>query len=173
MTIGKIIKNKVITIHSTGTVQQAANLMYENHVGTVVVVNKRTPSKNVFIGKETTLGIVTDRDIALAYGKNETMASDYPVVKVMTKNVVMCSPNDGIYATISKMRQNGIRRMPVINSDDHLMGIIESDDLLLSLSEELGELSDIVSNENMNENKIKRPIMEGSQLRSIFRTTLY
>ena len=91
MSLKKILKKDVITMPETGTVREAAKLMYKHHIGTVVVVDKQKPSKKIPIG------IVTDRDIALAYGKSQKLASDYSVKKVMTPNIVICSPDEGIY----------------------------------------------------------------------------
>jgi CBS domain-containing protein len=166
MTLRKIIKTKAITIPVTGTVKEAAKLMYKNHIGTVVVVDKSKKSKAIPIG------IVTDRDIAIAYGKVPELASDYSIKKVMTSSVVMCSPEDGIYQTIVKMRQNGVRRMPVIDSNDELVGLIASDDILMLLGEELSDLSQIFSSEKMKESKTIEPQKRGTQLKAGSRANL-
>lgn len=161
MSLEKFIKSKAVTISTTGTVKEAANLMYTHHIGTVVVVDK---TKSL---KEIPVGIITDRDIALAYGKMPKLAPDYPIKNVMTRNVVLCGPDDGVYQTITKMRQNGVRRMPVVDKLDQLVGVITSDDLLMLIGEELNDLSQILASETNNEKNIKNPLTKGAQLRSI------
>ena len=64
------------------------------------------------------------------------------------------------------MRKNGIRRIPVVDKKDHLVGIVASDDLLMLLGKELNDLSQIITTETGKEAQIKRPMKKGVQLRT-------
>ncbi|MBT3981678.1 MAG: CBS domain-containing protein [Bacteriovoracaceae bacterium] len=166
MTLKNVIRTDVEAIVTTGTVKEAAALMYQNHVGSVVVIAKLNGVR------KTPVGIITDRDIALSLGKNKRFDSNFSVLDVMTPNVVVCTPEDSIHQTIQKMCQNGIRRIPVVNNRDDLVGIVTSDDLLKHVGEELKDLSRIISSEIGKENHMKQTFEKEVQLKSYSRATL-
>lgn len=158
MALKDIIQKDVTAIKSTATLKDVAKLMYQNHIGAVVVVDKMNGVR------KTPVGIITDRDIALSLGKNGKLDPNCSVKEVMTPNVVMCSPEDGIYETIHKMRTNGIRRIPVVNKKDQLVGIIASDDLIKLLGSEINDLSQIITLETEKESHVKKPVNKKKQL---------
>jgi len=158
MALKDIIQTKVIAMGKDETIKQAAQLMYNEHVGAVVVVDK----KNGVLG--TPLGIVTDRDITMCLGKNGKLDTNRPINEIMSPNVIVCSTEDGVYETINKMKANGIRRIPVINKQDSVVGMLSSDDLIQLLGTELSELSQILTNETNREKNIHPQIKSEDQI---------
>jgi len=89
---------------------------------------------------EIPVGIITDRDIVVrvvAEGKS----LDTPVEEVMTKNVIVAHENDQIRDVIKIMREKAIRRLPVIDDNGNLSGIVTFDDIFVELADEIFNLS--------------------------------
>lgn len=77
------------------------------------------------------VGIVTDRDICLAVGFRPLPAAGIPITDVMSKKVYACTPDDDMAAALQTMRSRKIRRLPVIDKNGHLQGILSMDDIVL------------------------------------------
>ena len=73
----------------------------------------------------------------------------------MSDDLLTAIDADDVYETIERMRQRGIRRVPVVSRDGALAGIVSADDLLAFLSEEMGELSRIASHQQNQEKHAK------------------
>ena len=74
-------------------------------------------------------GIVTDRDILLRCVACEKDAKAIPVSEIMTCNVCTCKTNDDMTNAETKMSQNQIRRLPVCDNENHVVGILTLADL--------------------------------------------
>lgn len=148
MALKDILKKEVTLVTSEANIMEAAKLMHQKHVGAIVVVDKLNGSRG------TPVGILTDRDITLALGQQGTLDPETSVKKIMSQNVIVCSQDDGISETISKMCKNGVRRVPVIDKKDQVVGIISSDDLYQLLAKEIHELSKILETELDKESRI-------------------
>ena len=147
MTIGKICNREVITVQRDATVLHAAVLMRQYHVGDVVVIENR---KN----KTVPIGIVTDRDIVVELVATELDCKVITVGDIITKLIVV-KDSAGVFEAIQLMVNKGVRRLPVVDDDGGLVGIITLDDLLLLLSKELATLTKLaaklVTREQKNE----------------------
>ncbi|HEY9791797.1 MAG TPA: CBS domain-containing protein [Candidatus Obscuribacterales bacterium] len=105
------------------SVQAAAIIMRELSVGVVPVIDSDDSQKLV--------GVVTDRDLCMdvvAEGKNP---ADTKVGDCMTTELITCHPNDDIEQVAHMMQQNQIRRVPVVDDDFHLKGIVSMADIVL------------------------------------------
>lgn len=149
MPVGEICNREVIIVQRDTTVHDAAKLMRQHHVGSVVVVEDRK-------GVKVPVGIVTDRDLVV-----EIMAPDL-VQMVITAGDIMApklstvKDSTGIYEAIQYMRGEGVRRLPVVDSKGGLIGILTLDDMLELLAEELLELSRLVKHEQKKESVNRR-----------------
>jgi CBS domain-containing protein len=135
MSIKNLCKTKVVTIEKNTTLKDASQLMRQKQVGCVVVTEG-------FTGKETPVGIITDRDIALALGAS-VQTENLFVSHLMLYHPITVRVQDGIFETIVKMRENGVSRLPVINDDGTLYGLVTSHDILSLLAEEMRSLAKI------------------------------
>lgn len=126
-TIETFVK-KVITVLPGESLSSVARAMDQHNVGAVVIVENRKP-----------VGIVTDRDLALHLGARGLL-SQTPVVKMMTTPVKTASRDDGVFDATQAMMAFGVRRLPVVDDDGYLIGLVTLDDLLRVLSGELSTL---------------------------------
>jgi CBS domain-containing protein len=150
MPIKSVCTTKVVTIQKGATLQDVSNLMQKYHVGSIIVTEG-------FNGKRTPLGIITDRDVALALGPSPR-PKEIKVEQIMQSVPITAEENDGIYETIFKMRKNGVKRLPVVHDDGSLMGIVSADDLLGLMGEEITNLSKINEVQIRNEQGVKIPV---------------
>jgi CBS domain-containing protein len=117
-----------ITVRASESLWQAARVMYEAGVGSVIVVDE---SGRV-------AGILTSRDILrlLALG---VAARNPPVGDVMSVNVVTASRDESLGAIAERMREAGVRHVPIVDSEGRPLGIVTQTDLLRYLVDCLGK----------------------------------
>jgi CBS domain-containing protein len=138
MGVGEICSREVVFARRNESVGQAARLMREHHVGSVVVADERN-------GRRYPVGIVTDRDIAVgvvALGQDPEKRN---VESAMPAELVCVRESDGLGRAVALMRAQGVRRLPVIDAAGGLVGILSADDVLEVLSEELYCLAGMVA----------------------------
>lgn len=148
MRIGDICTSDTICCTRDETVQGAAMLMRRHHVGDLVVVD--TGGGNV------PLGILTDRDIVLAVIAPGLDPASLLAGDIMSDDLLTASESDDVYETIEHMRLRGIRRVPVVDGQGNLSGIVSADDLLEFLAEEISELSRIGSWQQSHERRVRQ-----------------
>ena len=144
MTIATICNREVITVQRDATVLHAAMLMRQYHVGDVVMIENR---KN----KTVPIGIVTDRDIVVELVATELDCNVITVGDIVISKLTVIKESAGVFEAIQLMASKGIRRLPVVDDEGGLVGIITLDDLLLLLSKELAALLKLVALEEKNE----------------------
>jgi CBS domain-containing protein len=81
------------------------------------------------------VGVVTDRDIALALAEHETDLAGTPVESLMTKAVVTIAVADSVDAAVETLGGHGVRRLLVVDSEGRLVGVLSWADLAPHLSE--------------------------------------
>ncbi len=144
MAIGELCNREVVVVGVDTTIAEAARLMREHHVGDLVVV--RTEG-----GKRVPIGIVTDRDLVVevvAPQLNEALVS---VDEIMGSEIVTVHEDIGMFEAIRYMRDKGVRRLPVVDKQGGLIGILTLDDLIGLLAEELNELARLMERERKKE----------------------
>ena len=108
-----------ITINRDEPIEKAAQLMYENRIGSVLVVDEE--------GK--LVGIVTERDMiyAIVGGK---VGKKLPVWEIMTENPITTTPDELLVNAIEKMRDAKIRHLPVVDREGRPVGMLSMRDVL-------------------------------------------
>lgn len=149
-TIGGICVRDVVSTTRDTTVAEAAKLMRENHVGSIVVVEQMNG------GKRLPVGIVTDRDIVVEVVAPGLDSETITVGDIMGAELVTVRENEGLLETMEIMRFKGVRRIPVVDAGGELLGIASIDDLLEVLAEEMTELAKIVARERAHEAQARR-----------------
>lgn len=147
MSLGKICDRNVVVVPENATVRDAAKLMRRRHVGDLVVVERD--------GHRTPIGIVTDRDIVLEVVAKDIDGEHLRVSEIMSKDLVIADEHDGISETIQLMRKKAIRRIPVVNNERALIGLVSMDDLLEVLAEEMTTLSKVSPRERAHEARVR------------------
>jgi CBS domain-containing protein len=144
MAVGEICNREVVIAEKTLSVRRAAELMRSHHVGDLVVVEERD-------GRKHPAGIVTDRDIVVEVVAAGVNPEALRVGDVMGPEVATVRESEGLFEALRYMRDKGVRRMPVVDRDGGLVGILTLDDLLSLLTEEMTELVKLVSHERQRE----------------------
>jgi CBS domain-containing protein len=120
MKVSDIMTRDVRLLKPDQTIREAANLMAEINAGALPV------SEN-----DRLVGMITDRDIvirAVAQGR----PLDTKVVAVMSKEVLYCFDTDELEDVSRNMGKAQVRRLPVVNADKRLVGIVSLGDLARS-----------------------------------------
>ena len=130
MSLGAVLAHRSVTVGPEESLAKAARLMEQENVGAVVVVKQHRP-----------VGIITDRDLALAICLHGAAPRD-PVQKRMMSPVDTIREDQGIYDATRKMMELAVRRLPVVDEDGQLVGIVSIDDLLSLLSRELRNVAE-------------------------------
>ncbi|MGC9114591.1 MAG: CBS domain-containing protein [Fervidicoccaceae archaeon] len=120
-TVEAIMSKPPITMHKNDSVLDAAKLMFNNRIGSVLVVDDS--------GK--LIGIVTERDLVylVSLGKSH-LASEYPVWQLMTENPVTAKPTDSIEEALARMKEINVRHLPVVDEDGRPVGVISVRDII-------------------------------------------
>jgi CBS domain-containing protein len=126
---------QVWTAAPTDSLGSVGRIMAEHHIGAVVVVEHRRP-----------VGVVTDRDLALALAVGGATPQT-PAVQVMTSPAETITVGDGVFQATQAMRERNMRRMAVVDDEGELIGIVTLDDLLRLLSRELSNLAEVITPE--------------------------
>lgn len=145
MPIGDVCVRDVVVAGPETTVREAARLMAQHHVGNLVVVQEASR------GRVFPIGIVTDRDIVRNVVAEALDAGAFTLGDLGARELVTVGEDLGIFECLQHMRLNGIRRMPVVDQDGALVGIISLDDLVQLLAEEMGELGRLIAREQAHE----------------------
>lgn len=142
--VGQICNPMVAVAYKGMSVSEAAGIMRERHVGSLVVVEDTGEGKAV-------LGILTDRDIVLSVVACDLEPQTMTVGDVMISDLVTVRGEDTLSDALHVMRQHGVRRVPVVSSRGILQGIIAMDDVLEMIAEELNDLVRTVKREGQRE----------------------
>ncbi len=137
MYVGEFCSRAVDTITAGETVQDAARRMNDRNVGALVVVDDA--------GRPT--GIVTDRDITIrtvATGQNGFTTK---VEEVMSKHAVTVDETTTLPEALNAMRAGPFRRLPVVNAQHNLSGILTLDDLLDATFQMLNSAREVIRQE--------------------------
>jgi CBS domain-containing protein len=121
--VSEVMSTDVQTISPDDTIEEAAQEMRDGDFGLVPVVED-----------EELVGVVTDRDIAIravAEGKDPGT----PVSEVMSEGVVWVNEDDSVEDAARIMSEHQIRRLPVVDSEQHIVGIVSLGDFAVDSSE--------------------------------------
>ncbi len=81
------------------------------------------------------IGVITDRDLSIAFGTRNRRPSELRAQDVMSKKLFTCTADDSIHTVLNTMRIEGLRRLPVIDREGALAGVLSIDDLVLRARE--------------------------------------
>lgn len=114
-----------VVVTEDATIDQAASKMWENRIGSVIVVDKD--------GKMA--GILTASDIVFAVTKS-LIGRQVPVSGIMSKTSIMATPNESVLTALGRMMKDNVRHLPVIEKNGTPVGMISTRDAM-SISEPL------------------------------------
>lgn len=136
MPVGHLGPDEVVTTDRDATLDDVADRMKSENVGSVVVAEDDEP-----------VALVTDRDIALAVADGDGVEST-PVEEVMGEDLVTIDQDAEGITIAEKIGESGVRRFPVVDDDGKLAGIVTLDDLVATIGEELDAVSDTIETQS-------------------------
>jgi len=151
MKAGELCNREVVTATRETTIPEAARLMRDHHVGSLVIVEMHE-------GRKEPVGIITDRDLVIEVIAEHVDFDTVTVGDIMSYALLKISEQESVFDTAQRMRARGVRRVPVISGTGELIGILALDDMLELLSEELSLLAKLTSREGEQEQKKRTPI---------------
>lgn len=149
LTTGEICTRSVTIAFRRTTLNGAARLMRENHVGCLVVVDEVD-------GVRTVVGLLTDRDIVTAVVAVDLDPGILLVEDVMVTDLVTAREDDSLIDLMRSMRRQGVRRIPVVGAQNELIGLVTLDDVLDIVAEELSLLVGAIDSEGKRERQIRK-----------------
>jgi CBS domain-containing protein len=134
MNVRQLMTRRFVSLPPEVTVLDAARTMREQHVGSVVVVAAGAP-----------LGILTDRDIVVrVVALNQEHVDALALREVLARAPITVNEDDPFDIALARMRRHAVRRLPVVDSNGVLVGVIALDDILRRIASELGEVSTLI-----------------------------
>jgi CBS domain-containing protein len=149
MKIGEICTRIVTFATKDMPLVDAAKLMRQHHVGSLIVVEEQQRGR-------VPVGMLTDRDIVVEVLAPGLDYRNLKVGEIMSSRLITARESDDMLGVLRVMRQKGIRRMPILTESGTLAGIVTLDDLLEILAEEMDDLVDAIAGEQAKEVKGRR-----------------
>ncbi len=146
MDLAELCNREVVIIEPEEPVLEAAKLMRRYHVGDLIVVKKREKSPYP-------IGILTDRDIVIEVVASEVGIEALSVGDVMSTELQTVSDTATLGDAIKLMRDRGVRRLPVVNKQGSLEGIVTVDDVIDIISELMNDIVCLISSEQKREKR--------------------
>ena len=132
MPVGDLGPEEVVTVEPDQTVGDVVDKFESEEVGAVVVTEGEEP-----------VGLVTDRDVALAVGGGDDVAQQ-SVEDVMTEDPVTIQADEEALEAARTIQEENVRRLPVVDDDGNLSGIVSTDDVVATVGEQLDDISDTI-----------------------------
>jgi CBS domain-containing protein len=137
-----VMTKEVVTCTPEDTIIDVARMMKNEDIGPVLIVDNND--------SRTLVGIITDRDIVLKVIADGQDPRTTPVGEAMSKKLVTCRPDDDLDTAMKAMAQFQLRRIPVVEENMRLVGIISQADLATRVDapERTGEVVKEISEQN-------------------------
>ena len=126
-------RRPVVTADEGDSVIGVARRLRDEKVGCVVVVREGLP-----------VGILTDRDLALRVLAEGRDPATTKVSDVLTYGPTTVDETDELETAVTKMRERGVRRLPIVDAKGRVTGIVTADDVMVLLGRELGAIGEVI-----------------------------
>lgn len=146
MRIADVCTHDVVEIAADASLNEAAEVMRKRHVGALVVTEQPD-------GEHIPVGIITDRDIVLAVVAPGVRPESLTAGDVMTHPLATCREDEELFDAIVTMRDRGVRRLPVLNAEGGLAGIVAADDIFGALGTHMRDLGQVLGREQVRETR--------------------
>jgi CBS domain-containing protein len=117
MKISEVMTTDVQTVSADQSAREAASFMLRAEAGSIPVCDG-----------DKVIGMITDRDIAVR-GVAEGRGPDTPISELMSENIICAHEDDDVKSVAQRMSEEQVRRLPVVDAEDRLVGIVSLGDL--------------------------------------------
>lgn len=133
MKVKEVMTPDVKAIWSTESLADAAREMWEHDCGVLPIIKDG----------QKVVGMITDRDICMATAMRDRTPSQISVEEVMNSMIYSATPEDEITHALETMREHKVRRLPVLNPEGKLEGIVSMNDIVLKAKSRNGKKAEI------------------------------
>lgn len=129
MSLARFCRKTVAVIQPTQSVAEAAEKMRDQHVGALVVVQEDLRP----------VGMLTDRDIVTRVVAGRKDATKLSASDVMSREPAVAHVDDSLDQALFAFKKQGVRRLPIVDGQGRVVGLVSLDDVLVLLSAELDQ----------------------------------
>ena len=147
MKIGDICNRDVVTVSRDSSILEAVKLMRARHVGDVVVTELNDDRNPV--------GILTDRDVVIEILAEELELDAVSVGDAMSHSLITAPRDADLFETIRFMGTKGVRRIPVLDGEGKLYGLLSIDEVVKLLATEIQFVSEVFSSQIERERSLR------------------
>lgn len=119
MRVRDLMTADVACVRTSDPASTAAQMMWERDCGSLPVIDEA----------DRAVAIVTDRDLCMAALFQDCQLRAFPVSRAMSDTLYSCGPDDAVSAAETTMRAHKIRRLPVVDTDRKLLGLLSIADI--------------------------------------------
>lgn len=134
MSLERFCQRPVVGLSPEQNIVEACRLLQDNNVGCLLVQEQGA-----------LCGILTDRDIALKVSGQGKTPAQTTVREVMTPDPAYIHVDRTLHQLTTLMHNRHVRRVPIVNAEEQVVGLVTLDDLLMLLSEEFSDLREGIS----------------------------
>jgi len=129
MKVQEIMTREVQCCAPDTNLAEAAKMMWDSDCGALPVLNVE--------GR--VLGVITDRDICMAVATKNRSAPDVTVWETVSGKIYTCNASDDVHTALDIIKRHQVRRLPVVDEDGVLQGMVSMNDLVLHAGEIKGK----------------------------------
>ena len=128
VSVSSIMITDVKTAEENQSIQAVCKILYDNKIGSIVILKNSTSENKE--SKKIPVGIVTERDIVrLVSLPDNKLSVDQPVYLLMKTPLITINPNSSVIDAMETMQQKDIRRLPVVDNRENMLGIVTDKDI--------------------------------------------
>lgn len=135
--VGHIASRVVVVATPSTPILKVAQLMREHHIGAVVVIEDASPNNRP-------IGIITDRDLVVEVMAAELDVQVFTAGDIMSSDLTTVQETEPVLDAFEKIQRKGVRRLPVVDAAQRLVGVVTFDDLIELLAQEMTNLAKTV-----------------------------
>jgi CBS-domain-containing membrane protein len=135
MSVHQLCKREVVTIDANAPVRAAAQVMCDQHVGALVVTQHPPHQRRKMVG------LVTDRDLVVGALAHHATPADVAVGEVMSRQAIGVPASASLGDSAATMREEGVRRLLVVDEGSRLLGVVTLDDVIEALAAEMADVT--------------------------------
>ena len=147
MNVGKICSRETVIAEIGDSLLDIAQLMRQHHVGSLIIISR----VNDVIKPA---GIITDRDIVIQAISEEITLKSIAAGDIMSSDLLIAREDDDIFEAFESMCKKGVRRIPIVNREGCLVGILSIDDLLEVIVDEMRNLVHLFKHGQQKEQRV-------------------
>ncbi len=163
--VSSFMTTNIITQTEDQNIRAVSRTMYENNIGSIVIVKNNNKDRDSDINNNNNkqpVGIITERDIVRILGSLEPDLLKIPVRQLMSKPLITISPNSSIKDAMQTMQSKNIRRLVVVakkegkvnhDDDNNMVGIITDKDIFRAIMKNQSLIPSLLNDELLTQHK--------------------